>query len=214
MIPSYGRWFLVALCAAALQAQTPVPWKEQGIVNLVNSPYAKLHNVPIRAVTLGDGFWQNRRRTDIEKSIPSMRELMLRDGRMESFRRLSGKSTAPQKGRFAGDTDIYKWTEAVAYTLQSGERPELHDQTEQTIADIVAAQEPGGYLNTDFQGDRAALRMQWTVTGGAAERSRRRRPGTRSTPSGTCFRQPSLTTARPETANCWTPGFARSTISY
>ena len=54
-----------------------------------------------------------------------MQELMLRDGRMENFRRLSGKSAAPQKGRVASDTDIYKWTEGASFTLQSGDRPEL-----------------------------------------------------------------------------------------
>jgi hypothetical protein len=167
MIVQHSRLSLSALlCAAALHAQTTVAWKDQGIVQLTNSPHAKLHNVPIRAVTFADGFWAQRRRTDIEKSIPGMRELMVRDGRMENFRRLAGKSTMPQKGRFARDTDIYKWTEAVAYILQSGDRPELRAQTGQMIADVVAAQEPGGYLNTYFQDDRVPLRMQWTAGGG------------------------------------------------
>jgi uncharacterized protein len=153
--------------ALSLSAQTaPASWKDQGIVHVTKSPYAKLHDVPIRAVTIRDGFWAQRRKTNVEKSIPSMLDLMLRDGRMENFRRLSGRSTAPQKGRFAGDTDIYKWTEAVAFTLQSGDRPELRQQSGQMIDDVVAAQEPGGYLNTYFQGDRIPLRMQWTTAGG------------------------------------------------
>src|SRR5580692_6862056 len=100
----------VFLCAVSLQAQTAA-WKDQGIVHTANSPYAKLHDVPIRAVTIADGFWAQRRKTNVETSIPPMRELMVRDGRMENFRRLSGKSAAPQKGRVASDTDIYKWTE-------------------------------------------------------------------------------------------------------
>jgi DUF1680 family protein len=153
------------ICALTLQAQTDV-WKDQGIVHTANSPHAKLHDVPIRAVTISDGFWAQRRRTNVETSIPTMRELMVRDGRMENFRRLSGKSSAPQKGRVAADTDVYKWTEAASFTLQSGDRRELRTQVSGMLDDVVAAQEPGGYLNTYFQGDRALLRMQWTPAGG------------------------------------------------
>src|SRR5690348_302917 len=36
-------------------------WKSQGIENLAKSPHAKLRQVPIRAVTINDGFWGKRR---------------------------------------------------------------------------------------------------------------------------------------------------------
>ncbi len=156
---------LLLASAAPVAAQAP-EWKTQGVVHTARSPFAKLHDVPVSAVTIADGFWATRRRTNVEASIPSMRELMLRDGRMDNFRRLSGKSTAPQKGRVASDTDIYKWSEAVSYTLQSGDRPALRAQVSDMLDDVVAAQEPGGYLNTYFQGDRAPLRMQWTTSAG------------------------------------------------
>jgi uncharacterized protein len=141
-------------------------WKSEGIVHTASSPYAKLHDVPIRAVTIGDGFWGQRRKTNVESSIPTMHDLMIRDGRMENFRRLSGKSAAPQKGRVASDTDIYKWTEGVSFTLQSGDRPALREEVSNMLDDVVAAQDPSGYLNTYFHGDRAPLRMQWVPTGG------------------------------------------------
>jgi DUF1680 family protein len=156
---------LLSLCAVPLQPKT-AEWKDQGIVHTANSPHAKLHDVPIRAVTIADGFWARRRKTNVETSIPTMRELMVRDGRMENFRRLSGKSAASQKGRVASDTDIYKGTEAVSFTLQSGDRPELHSQVSGMLDDVVATQEPGGYLNTYYQADRVPLRMQWTTVGG------------------------------------------------
>ena len=47
-------------------------WKNQGVLNLAHSPYAKLRNVPVRAVTIEDGFWAKRRTTNVESSIPSM----------------------------------------------------------------------------------------------------------------------------------------------
>ncbi|MGH9510724.1 MAG: glycoside hydrolase family 127 protein [Terriglobales bacterium] len=136
-----------------------LPWKDQGVLNLANSPYAKLHTVPVRAVTVEEGFWSKRRKTNVESSIPTMREELVEHGRMDNFLRLVGKSSAPQKGPFYSDSDIYKWTEAVGWALQSGGRPQLQSVTDSMIREVVAIQEPNGYLNTYFQGDRASERM-------------------------------------------------------
>ena len=134
-------------------------WQDQGVLNLANSPYAKLHSVPVRAVTIEEGFWSKRRKTNVERSIPTMRVELEEHGRMDNFRRLVGKSSAPQIGPYYSDSDIYKWTEAVGWALQSGERPELHHVTQSMIREVVAVQEPSGYLNTYFQGDRVPQRM-------------------------------------------------------
>ena len=136
-----------------------LPWQDQGVLNLANSPYAKLHSVPVRAVTIEEGFWSKRRKTNVERSIPTMRVELEEHGRMDNFRRLVGKSSAPQIGPYYSDSDIYKWTEAVGWALQSGERPELHHVTQSMIREVVAVQEPSGYLNTYFQGDRVPQRM-------------------------------------------------------
>src|SRR5690349_17089740 len=58
--------------AKALAPQTtPVlehsDWKEQGVENLTKSPYAKLRNVPVRAVTIQSGFWAWRREINVTK---------------------------------------------------------------------------------------------------------------------------------------------------
>ena len=57
------------------------------------------------------------------------------------------------------DSDIYKWTEAVGFVLQSGDRPEIRAMAEKIIAEVVAVQEPNGYLNTYYQDDRKPARM-------------------------------------------------------
>ncbi len=82
-------------------------WQDQGVLNLAKSPYAKLHTVPVRAVTIGEGFWSKRRKINVERSIPTMREQLEQHGRMDNFRRLVGKSSAPQKGPYFADSDIY-----------------------------------------------------------------------------------------------------------
>jgi DUF1680 family protein len=146
--------------------QNPVPlattpaWRDQGIMNLAKSPYAKLHGVPVHAVTIEAGFWSPRRATNVNASIPSMGKLLEVNGRMDNFRRLTGKSTAAQRGPVYSDSDIYKWIEAVGFALQSGEPPELRATADKDIREIVAAQQADGYLNTYYVQEHAAQRME------------------------------------------------------
>jgi uncharacterized protein len=139
--------------------ESALPWREQGVLNLASSPFAKLHSVPVRAVVIEEGFWSKRRTINVERSIPTMREQLEQHGRMDNFRRLVGKSSAPQRGPYFADSDIYKWTEGVGFALQSGDRPELREVTSRMIREVVAVQEPSGYLNTYYVGDRAPDRM-------------------------------------------------------
>ncbi len=140
-------------------ATAALAWQDQGVINTANSPYAKLHSVPVRAVTIEEGFWSKRRKTDVERSIPTMRVELEEHGRMDNFRRLVGKSTEPQKGPYFSDSDIYKWIDGVGWALQSDAMPELRRTTESMIREVVAVQEPNGYLNTYYQNDRVSLRM-------------------------------------------------------
>ncbi|MGH9517334.1 MAG: glycoside hydrolase family 127 protein [Terriglobales bacterium] len=140
-------------------ASTILAWQDQGVINTANSPYAKLHSVPVHAVTIEEGFWSKRRATNVERSIPTMRQELEEHGRMDNFRRLVGKTSELQKGPYFSDSDIYKWVDAVGWALQSDSLPELRRKTESMIREVVAVQEPNGYLNTYYQGDRVALRM-------------------------------------------------------
>ena len=142
-----------------LGAAAALPWQDQGVINTVNSPYAKLHSVPVRAVTIEEGFWSKRRKTNVERSIPTMRVELEEHGRMDNFRRLVGKSTEPQRGPYFSDSDIYKWIDAVGWALQSEAMPELRRTTDSMIREVISVQEPNGYLNTYYQNDRISLRM-------------------------------------------------------
>ena len=148
-----------ASCSTASGSSTSSDWKNQGVLNLAKSPHAKLRNVPVHAVTITSGFWAARRQSNVEKSIPSMEKLLGANGRMDNFLRLEGKSDAPQHGPVYSDSDVYKWTEAAGFALQSGDRPELRSLTEKIIKEVVAAQEPNGYLNTYYVGEHAKDRM-------------------------------------------------------
>jgi DUF1680 family protein len=150
---------LTALTLLSLSLSAADKWQEQGIIYLDHSPNAVMHPVPIRAVKLGDGFWQARRRVNVERSIPTMLDLLEAHGIIDNFRRLSGRKDAPRKGPLYTDSDLYKWMEAVAFVLQSGDNPKLRAKLDTLIDDVRAAQEPSGYLNTNYVGDKVPLRF-------------------------------------------------------
>ncbi|HEX4750305.1 MAG TPA: beta-L-arabinofuranosidase domain-containing protein [Bryobacteraceae bacterium] len=157
---SLAAFLLVSLSGASSQAD----WRAQGVIYTDHSLNARLHTVPIQAVHMGDGFWASRRRVTTERSLPTLLDLLEEHGVMDNFRRLSGKKNVPRKGPVYTDSDAYKWIEAASWALASNETSEaekqkLGQQVESLIADIVAAQEPSGYLNTYYVGDKAHLRF-------------------------------------------------------
>jgi DUF1680 family protein len=133
-------------------------WKNKAVLDLSHSPHAKLKQVPVSAVNV-TGFWAKRRQTTVASSIPSMRSELIAHGRMDNFLRLEGKSSAAQRGPVYSDSDIYKWMEAVGFVLQSSNDAELRKTADSMIHDVVAAQEPGGYLNTYYIGSQKPERM-------------------------------------------------------
>jgi uncharacterized protein len=153
------------ISAAGMKPQSQVPltdspgWRDQGIENLAKSPHAKLRDIPVHAVTITGNFWARRREINVTRSIPTMHDLLEANGRMNNFRRLVGKSNAAQIGPVFSDSDPYKWAEAVGFVLQSGDRRDLRASVDKLIDEIVAVQEPSGYLNTYYQDDRKLLRM-------------------------------------------------------
>jgi uncharacterized protein len=154
------------LCSALLAlAQSGGAREATVVLRLDATPGAKLKSVPVSAVKLAGGFWEPRRKTNVEKSIPTLLQLLEEHGAVDNFRRLSGKKQVERKGPLYTDSDLYKWMEAVAWVLASEDRPELRRTFDALTADILAAQEPSGYLNTYFQEDRKAQRWQEQVRG-------------------------------------------------
>jgi uncharacterized protein len=151
---------LMALLGRSGSGPSDAAWKEEGVLFVDRSPYAKLHNIPVRAVTISQGFWGSRREVNIDRSIPSMEKLLEANGRMNNFSRLAGKSDTRQEGPVYSDSDVYKWLEAAGFALQSGDRPQLRAQADKIIKEVVAAQESSGYLNTYYVGDHAKQRME------------------------------------------------------
>src|SRR6266852_3793527 len=142
---------LFFLCLAALATfgqDTSEAWRTEGVIAVGRSPHAKLHGVPIRAVRMDEGFWSPRMRINVERSVPTMLDELEQHGIVDNFRRLSGRKTVERHGPLYTDSDLYKWMEAAAFVLESGDNPGLRAKIDSLTDEIAAAQEPSGYLNT------------------------------------------------------------------
>jgi DUF1680 family protein len=128
------------------------------VVDTFHSPYARLRPVPLPDVTLNVSVWAPRLRTNRVVTLPAQHRLLEETGRLTNFRRAAGKVRDAYHGYFFNDSDVYKWIEAVAWTAASGPAPELTRLAEPVIAEIEAAQQPDGYLDTYFMFDKAAER--------------------------------------------------------
>ena len=148
----------VFLLAGIAAAQGPA-WKNIPVLDTSKSPHAILHGVPVSAVAVRDGFWSPRRKAAISVSLPTFLELLEQNGEIDNFRRLSGRKNVARRGRIPTDADVYKWLEAVAFAVQSGDAsPEIRKAAKGIIDDIAAGQDSTGYLVSAFMGENAAQR--------------------------------------------------------
>jgi uncharacterized protein len=130
------------------------------VVETSGSPHARLRSLSLAGVQLSDSFWEPRRRINRDKTLPSQFEHIEETGRLDNFRRASGKIEAPFRGLYFNDSDVYKWLEAASWSLATHPDPELARMVDVAITEVEDAQQPDGYLNTYFTFERASAR--WT----------------------------------------------------
>jgi uncharacterized protein len=130
------------------------------VVDTSGSPHAHLRTLPLEAVSLADDFWEPRRRINREVTLPSQYRHLEETGRLDNFRRASGKIGGEYQGIYFNDSDVYKWLEAASWTLATDPDPDLERMVDDAITEIADAQRPDGYLNTYFTFEKAAER--WT----------------------------------------------------
>ncbi len=134
------------------------------VIRLNQSPHAQMRPVPVSAVSITGGLWAARREVNVRASIPSLLEELESHGIIDNFRRVSGRKKVARRGPLYTDSDVYKWIEGAAFALQSNPDEALKAQVDAVIDDIVAAQEPSGYLNTWFQDERKGNRWKRQVS--------------------------------------------------
>lgn len=111
-------------------------------------PITPVHS---RKVSITDGFWQPRRETNRNKTIPYNLKKCEETGRIENFVRTSKKNGEPWTGGPPfNDSDVYKVLEAIALSLQVSPDPGLKALADSVIDKIATAQLEDGYINTFY----------------------------------------------------------------
>jgi uncharacterized protein len=105
--------------------------------------------VPAKDVRFTDAFWQPRLETNRTVTIPVSFQMCDETGRIENFKVAAGLSDKKWTGKFGfNDSDVSKIIEGASYSLMTRPDAKLSDYLNDLIADIAAAQEPDGYLET------------------------------------------------------------------
>lgn len=107
--------------------------------------------VPFSDVRFEDDFWSPRLEANRTVTIPhNLRELK-KQGSLDGFALLSGRTTGKYRGYMWGDSDVYKTLQGIAHSLQLHPDAKLQDRLEEIVSDIVAAQADDGYLMPHIQ---------------------------------------------------------------
>ncbi len=117
----------------------------------------KLSPFPLGKIQIEDKFWKEYMELVREHVIPYQWEALndrIPDAQpshcIENFRVASGQQEGTFQGMVFQDSDVYKWLEAVAYSLTWHKDEELEKTADETIDLIGAAQQPDGYLDTYY----------------------------------------------------------------
>ncbi|HEX6469113.1 MAG TPA: beta-L-arabinofuranosidase domain-containing protein [Streptosporangiaceae bacterium] len=116
----------------------------------------RLRPLGIDEVRLDGGFWGDRQRLNGEVILGHCLSWMERLGWIDNFR----DPGAPHRGREFSDSEVYKLLEGMSWEAGRGGDAELDRRVTHLAATIAAAQQPDGYLNTRWHGDRYAD-LEW-----------------------------------------------------
>ena len=149
--------------AQAQERQESYIHKPVYATDLSRSSHALLRPLPLNAISLKSGFWAQRIATNLSATIPEVLQQEVTNDRVFNFQRMKGTdhsklSTDLHSLRHGADSEVYKWLEGASWVLLSP-NPGLRSKLDQVAHDVVSAQEPNGYLNTYFVGDRIRDRM-------------------------------------------------------
>ena len=101
--------------------------------------------IPYQWDVLNDSIDINIERERNDASIPNEKSHAI-----ENFRIAAGRTKGEHYGWVFQDSDVYKWLEAVAYSLKDVRDDELKKTADEVVDLIAEAQEEDGYLNTYF----------------------------------------------------------------
>lgn len=117
----------------------------------VHPSTGRLRPLGLDEVRITGGFWADRQGTNAAVTLPHIARWQEREGWMGNFDlAATGRLPEGRRGREFSDSEIYKFLEAAAWELGRRPDPALEETFRDRVARVAAAQEPDGYLNTNF----------------------------------------------------------------
>jgi DUF1680 family protein len=116
----------------------------------------RLRPLGVDEVRLAPGFWGDRQRLNAEVILDHCQSWEERLGWIDNFR----DPAAPHRGREFSDSEIYKLLEGMAWEAGRAGGADLDARITELAETVAGAQEPDGYLNTRWHGDRYAD-LEW-----------------------------------------------------
>ncbi len=163
-----------------------IPPNDAGVVATGASPHARLRAVPIRAVTLRDGFWRRRIESNYRAGIPAFVRWLDRDEQREPFPTFARTSDSGAIGdaidalhrNITGRNShrlVHSWRasvqvllEACALTLQSTDTPEIRSLTDELAKGVVSAHDHPDFFGA-YYGENFEMSYQFGLPGHAIQ---------------------------------------------
>jgi hypothetical protein len=136
--------YLIALLMSNTSAQN-------GLVNTMQSPHAKLNSIGMSDVQWTKGFWAERFAVCKDSMVPHLWATYTSKDfcyAFQNFRIAAGLDTGKFRGPSFHDGDFYKTLEAVAALYASTKDKKLDALMDDAIAIIAKAQKEDGYIYT------------------------------------------------------------------
>ena len=143
-----------------------------------------LREIPLDKTLLSDNFWSFYVKTIKEKTIPYQYGVLdnspavnienenkkdyfdnKRSNALENLRIAAGLSQGIHYGMNFQDSDVYKWLEAVAYSLHIMPDDALQQTADKVVDIIAAAQTDDGYIDSYFQVKEPKLKYRILYSG-------------------------------------------------
>lgn len=124
-------------------------------------PISALRPLGLDEVRITGGFWGERQRVNAAHTLGHVLGRLESEGWLPNFdRAAAGTLPVGRRGREFSDSEVYKYLEAAAWEIGRRDDPGLEDTFRGVVARVAAAQEPDGYLNTEF--GREGQQPRWS----------------------------------------------------
>lgn len=127
------------------------------IESVVSIALNRIQPLPLKNVQIGGSFWERYFKLVREKVLPYQWDVLndriegaARSHCIKNFEIAAGRRKGEYYGMVFQDSDVYKWLEAVAYSLETKPDLTLEKLADSAIELIGAAQCTDGYINTYY----------------------------------------------------------------